>query len=507
MSEVELVELSPLKSATLLWRPKAGSLVLTVITKASYELKAGVAPLAEAQDDVNERDLHAQNDTKLGLYSASDLAPYKSQADVTVVGKAYSPPDELASALVARVKVGTVDKRIEVHADRYMRRDGRVRDNKFFSKMALGYERAPGGKHTNNPVGMGLVEQDDGRILLPNLQAVGETPSLAEPLTPCGFGPIPARWPARQRLLDDPQRAWLEQDWSEAVVPANINWDFFNVAPRDQRLSAIRADEEILLEHLHPEEATLKMKLPGLAPRVYVERSSGAQRVQMRGDTLWIDTNRLRCTLTWRGTVAIEDEAEARRVIVAMVESGANLTWEAAWHLAEAKRHQVDSSPMSQRQPQLAPVSSSRIPTRVATPKKREKTAPVPLDKRADHTPAWVPGPGQDPSSPHSQAPMSLRGRSMPAPKQPLVVEVAFSADEAKMLRDLCEAMGYDTVAMIRHVLRESHQVRFSGAPPSVGPSSASPSSDSASSDSASSASPSSREPVPSNAGEEPQSE
>ncbi len=474
MSEVELVELSPLKSATLLWRPQAGSLVLTVITKASYELKAGVAPLAEAQDDVNERDLHAQNDKKLGLYSASDLAPYKSQADVTVVGKAYSPPDELASALVARVKVGTVDKRIEVHADRYMRRDGRVRDNKFFSKMALGYERAPGGKHTNNPVGMGLVEQDDGRILLPNLQAVGETPSLAEPLTPCGFGPIPARWPARQRLLDDTQRAWLGQDWAQTPVPANINWDFFNVAPRDQRLSAIRADEEILLEHLHPEEATLKMKLPGLAPRVYVERNSGAQRVQMRGDTLWIDTNRLRCTLTWRGTVAIENEAEARRVIVAMVESGANLTWEAAWHLAEARRHQTDSSPMSQRQ---APVSSSKVPTRVATPKKREKTAPVPLDKRADQIPAWVPGPGQEASSPHSQAPMSLRARSMPTPKQPLVVEVAFSADEAKMLRDLCEAMGYDTVAVIRHVLRESHQVRFSGQPPSVGPSSDGPSS------------------------------
>jgi len=473
MSEVELVELSPLKSTTLLWRPQEGSLVLTVITKASYELKAGVTPLAEAQDDVNERDLHAQNNTKLGLYSASDLAPYKSQADVTVVGKAFSPPDELASALVARVKVGAVDKRIEIHADRYMRRDGRVRDKKFFSKMALGYERAPGGPHTNNPVGMDLVEQEDGRILLPNVQAVGETPSLAEPLTPCGFGPIPTSWPARQRLLDDTHRAWLEQDWAHAPVPANINWDFFNVAPRDQRLGVIRPDEEIILEHLHPEEATLQMKLPGKSPRVYVERSSGAQRVRMKGDTLWIDTNRLRCTLTWRGTVAVENEAEAMRVIVAMIEPGADLTWEAAWHLGEAKRHQNDAAPMSQRTPR-PPVSSDQVQTRKAA-KKRAKTAPVPLDKRADQIPAWVPEPGKEPSSPLSQGPMSVGPRSAPTPKKPLVVEVAFSAEEANMLRDLCQAMGYDTVAMIRHVLRESHQVRFAGQP--SGPSSANPSS------------------------------
>jgi len=466
MSEVELIELSPLKSATLMWRPKEGALVLTVITKASYALKAGVAPLADTQDDVNERDLHAQNNPSLGLYSASDLAPYKSQADVTVVGKAFAPPDELARALVARLKVGTVDKRIEVHADRYMRRDGRVRDNKFFSKMALGYERAPGGKHSNNPVGMDLVEQLDGRILLPNLQAVGEAPSLDEPLSPCGLGPIPASWPARQRMLDAAQRHWLEQDWAATPVPPQMNWGFFNVAPRDQRLDEIRPDQQIVLEHLHPEEARMEMKLPGRSPRVYVERSSGAQRVRMKGDTLWIDTNRLRCTLTWRGTVTVEDESEAMRVIVAMVDAGTDLTWEAAWHLAEAKRHQDEPGPMSQRQSK-APISVNEVPTRIAKPKAaRAKTAPVPLDKKVDRIPAWVPGPAQDPSSPLSQGPVSRSPRSRSTPKHPLVVELAFSTDEARMLRDLCQAMGYDTVEMIRHVLRESHQVRF-GADPS----------------------------------------
>ncbi|MEM9690972.1 MAG: DUF2169 domain-containing protein [Myxococcota bacterium] len=434
MGEVECVELGPLKGTTLLWRPKADALVLTVIAKVSYALQAGTLSLASAPDDVNERDLHAQNNPAKGLYSASDLAPFKAEADVTVVGKAFAPPGELAKALVARLVVGPadkrigvdhrigVDKRIEVHAERYLRRDGRLRDRKFFSKMALGYEKAPGGEGTKNPVGMALVEQSDGRILLPHLQAVGETPSLQTPLTPCGLGPIPAGWPSRRRMLDDTQQRWVDAgDWRHEPVPDDMNWGFFNVAPADQRLAEIPADATIRLEHLHPDAPTLEMSLPGHAPRAYLEQGDDAKRVQMKGDTLWIDTNRLRCTLTWRGTIAVDDEDELRtsRVIVALVEPGQELTWETAWHLAEAQRHRsLDAS--SDAPP---PSSSHEVKTRIARP----------ASSRRD---------GQR------------------------TIEMSLTDAEVGMLRDLGQAMGYPPEATLRHVLREAHQVRF-GPPPS----------------------------------------
>src|SRR5262245_12549035 len=139
---IELVELGPLKAATVLWRPQGGQPVLTIVCKATYGLSKGVVQLAEAQDDVNQRDLHAENNPKLGLHSASDLAPFKTCADVTVVGRCFAPPRELSRMLVARVNVGSVDKRLEVHAERHLMPDGKVLADKFFSKMAIGYERA-----------------------------------------------------------------------------------------------------------------------------------------------------------------------------------------------------------------------------------------------------------------------------------------------------------------------------------------------------------------------------
>ena len=83
----------------------------------------------------------------------------------------------------------------------------------------------------------------------------------------------------------------------------------------------------------------------------------------------------------------------------------------------------------------------------------RGVTSPVPLVPSSDHSPAWLPPP-------------STRAVPPPAPSDPgaasqLVVELALDGREAQMLRELCTAMGYDAVEMIRHALREAHAARF----------------------------------------------
>jgi hypothetical protein len=445
MSAVEVVELCPLRAVALLWRPQEDARVLTVVCKATFPLQKGVVPLADAQDDVNDRDLHAENNPKLGLYSASDLAPFKLRADATVVGKAYSPPGELARALVARLKVGTVDKRVAVHAERYMRADGRVRDNKFFSKMSIGYERAPGGPDSDNPVGMSFTEDEEGRTMLPNLQLPGEAVRLDRPLSPVGLGPIPASWPSRRRRLAE-HADWVA-NWKSQAVPRGFDWSFFNVAPPDQQLEEIPADANIRLEHLHPEEPKLDLRLPGIEPRIYVERPAGAQRVAMNADTLWIDTNRLRITLCWRGTVALESPEEQVRVFVAMSEIGQSLSWEQVWNLAETKR--LHDEAVFDDQPTV--IQKSRRPA---------GTVPVALASAGDHSPAWLP----TPSSPGMAGPMSSPGVPSSRPdeiSQPVVVELHLDHGELQMLRDLSEALGYDAVEALRHALREAHRHRF----------------------------------------------
>lgn len=505
---VRVVALSPLKTATLLWRPRSDAAVLTVVCKATYAIEPGESPLAEAQDDVNERDLHAMNNPSLGLHSASDLVPFKARADVTLVGKAYSPPGELARALVARLEVGSVDKRVSVHADRFLRKSGRIEDDKFFSKMGLGYENAPGGAGTDNPVGMGLDGERDrkGRLPLPNLQHPDDQLNGAETkLRPVGFGPLPASWPARRRLAGSYDGAWLQGDFGEERLPDDWNWGYFNVAPTDQQLAEIAADERIRLEHLHPEEPKLETRLPGLVPVVYAERPGGAQRVELKGDTLWIDTNRLVATLTWRGPVKLDALDENVRLIVTMAKAGEELGWDAAWRLAEAKESFEEGGDDDEHNRKtLARPARARVdsPSGVAAgpSTRRPLTAPVPLVPSSDHTPGWMPtpsssagsGPGEGPSSTHagmmpavdsapfsqgpgslgptSQGPGSLgpvsSGRSVPGssgqpPGSGLILELQLTQGETAMLRKLCKAMGYDAVDMVKHALAEAHRARF----------------------------------------------
>jgi hypothetical protein len=448
---VEVVEVSPIKAVAMLWRPQNGKTVLTLICKATFKLAPGVAELAEIQDDVNVKDLHAENNPSLGLHSASDMAPYKARADVTVVGKCYAPPHELSRALVARVKVGTVDKRVEVHAERYLQPNGAISDDKFFTKMPIGYERAPGGPHTQNPVGMSLTPKDgEKRVALPNLQVVGE--KIAGPgaqLTPVGFGPIPAKWPSRAALAAGRSVDWLATDSLSQELPADWNWAFFNVAPRDQQLAEIKNDETIVLQHLHPSEAALETRLPGIYPCVYMEQAGEAHRVQMKADTLWIDTNRLVHTVTWRAQVPLASVTEPIRVLVAKGEPDNKPTWDAVWAQAEAKKLRARAA--AEAKPTRVEIKNS-VSSNPAPASMRGLTSPIPLVPTSDHTPGWLPAVSSQPV------------QASIAPSDGLLLELALSDAETKMLRELCGALGYDTVEMVRHTIREAHHARFGGA-------------------------------------------
>jgi hypothetical protein len=416
---VSIVDLSPLKSATLVWRPQRGGAVATIVCKSTYELKAGVAKLHEVQDGPNKRDFHAENNPQLGLYSASDLVPYKPRADVLVVGRAYSKPNELARVVVARVQVGTVDKRIEVHAERWLQRDGRVVDDKFFSKMPIGYERAAGGPGTMNPAGMSLSSKPDsrGRLKLPNVQRPGEAITKGSELTPIGLGPLPASWPARALLAGGRGVEWLESDPLSQTIPSDFNWAFFNAGPADQQTDEIRPDELLRLEGLHPAEHALETRLCGVQPWVYVERRGEAQRLPFRGDTLWIDTNRLMLTVTWRAQMNLEDASEPVRVLVGMAEGDRKPSWDEVWADAETKRRlaekreearrrsdtPVPSQPERSSQPSsqsrgsqppesIEPAARAARSLRLRQESSPRLTSPVPV-RAEDHTPVWMPAP------------------------------------------------------------------------------------------------------------------
>jgi hypothetical protein len=446
-ASVSLVELSPMKAAWLLWRPHQSTPVLTVICKATFELAPGIAPLATAQDDVNRRDLHTENNARLGLYSASDLVPYKPRADVTVVGKAFAPPGELARSVVTRVRVGSVDKSVEVHADRYLNRHGQLRANAFFSKMPIGYERAPGGPDTWNPVGKSLEgpADDKGRIALPNLQLPGEAINgRGARLTPVGLGPIPASWPWRRSLLCG-EAPWTGEVWLDSPLPPNWNFSFFNVGPPDQQLEELRPDEPIHLEHLHPDQPHLDTRLPAVRPCVFVERARGAEALALRADTLWIDTNRLVQTVTWRGQLTLDENEESVRVLsVATEPGGPDPSWDYVWALAEQKKKSVDPPPSSDERD--VKTRERVVRTRVdgkRQPASQRLTSPVPLVPSSDHSPGWLPPPSR-------RDPGIVSG----------ALEIVLAGEEAHMLEQLASDQALSPSDVVRHLVRQAHTRR-----------------------------------------------
>ncbi len=89
-------------------------------------------------------------------------------------------------------------------------------------------------------------------------------------------------------------------------------------------------------------------------------------------DTLWIDTDRSLCTLTWRGQLAIEHPAARGRILVGTAKVGRPLSWsevEAEWRRTRAPSPSMDAAELlaDEEGPTPLPAQSDEGPLRAAT--------------------------------------------------------------------------------------------------------------------------------------------
>jgi hypothetical protein len=386
---MELVSACSLPVAPLLWQPRSGAFCLTVVCKATFLLEPSRARLAPTQEPVRD----------------ADLVPSKPRADVVLVGHAFAPSGEPVRALTARLVAGPLDKAIEVVCDRSSTRDGTVREGAPFARMPLVYERAAGGPDTWNPVGLRSdAWSAEGQVALPNLLPRGKRfAGMAGAFESIGFGPIPPAWPSRRDRLGRHAAFADLREWSRLPMPADMDFGYFNIAPPDQQLAAIDDDVRIALEHLHPERLLLVTRLPGLRPKALVDRPGYApQRLVLRADTLWIDTDRALCTLTYRGHVPLAHPDEAGRVLVTLM-----------------RKDEEAAGPETPRAP--APMRSSSPP-----PLSEEATAaPVPVFGPIPSAPAWSGARSLWPRGSVSLAPSAGSEDETPAPPTMDIVTIS----------------------------------------------------------------------------------
>lgn len=318
----------PLRVGSIVWQPRPGAYALTVVCKATYVLAAGTSSFTGEQDEVHARDIHWEG-PQSSLRHATDLVPFKRRPEVLLVGHAYAPGGQPVPSLVARLVVGDMDKAIGVSGDRWIGVGDHVSDPKPFARMPLRWERAAGGPGTRNPAGMVLEAPGlRGPVPLPNLAPPGvRTASWRDAIPPSGFGPLCPAWPERIEKLHHHAPTWEHARWFTTPLPDGVDGAYFNAAPADQQVTEIRADEHLVLEHLHPRHARLVTNLQPVEPRVTATPAGGPeQALRLRRDTLMIDTDRGIASLVWRATMVLSHPQQSGRVVVTL-DAGSVPSW------------------------------------------------------------------------------------------------------------------------------------------------------------------------------------
>jgi hypothetical protein len=103
--------------------------------------------------------------------------------------------------------------------------------------------------------------------------------------------------------------------------PVDFDYSVYMSAAPSLRATSIGPDDVIELEGLSPRAPRVDIELPGLAPRARLAGESYyGPPVEMRCDTLWIDTDREVLVLVWRGSVPLIplDEDYVGKVLVSL---------------------------------------------------------------------------------------------------------------------------------------------------------------------------------------------
>src|SRR5688572_20939349 len=101
---VRVSTIGPVSCGALAWQHR-GATNLTVVVKATFALvPEGVAAVREPAELV-ARDLSFDKDPAQSLERASDWAPWRPMADVTLTGHAYAPPGRPVAAMSVRLAV------------------------------------------------------------------------------------------------------------------------------------------------------------------------------------------------------------------------------------------------------------------------------------------------------------------------------------------------------------------------------------------------------------------
>jgi len=280
---------TPFAISTLRWLDLDNKPKLTVVVKATFMMghKGEEVRTTPKQLPVFGHDI--TTDAKPSVRFESDLAPFKPCTDVVLVGRAYAPEGKPVTEIVAGLRVGQLRYGVAVIGDRkwqtQLLEKPTISYTQPFLTMDLVYERAFGGFDKpagmyckDNHVGTGFIgkrsaERVEG-LNLPNLEDPRNLINAwnSRP-RPAGFGFYGRSWAPRLAYAGTYGDKYMKE--RHPLLPTDFSYRFFNGAHPDLQVGGyLRGDEEVDLLNVCPGASRVNFRLPGVQPKITVERWS-----------------------------------------------------------------------------------------------------------------------------------------------------------------------------------------------------------------------------------------
>jgi len=264
-----------------------------------------------------------------------DEAMAKPRGEVLVLGSACAKRGTQTTAAAVRLQLKRGDKmllqkQLAVIGDRKWETFGMTQPEPF-TQMPVTWERAFGGPdYQPNPAGRGLTAVDEDGVKIRRLPNIEDT---AAPIigsgdrpTPAGFGPLSITRKERMSRVGTYDKAWLDKLYP--APPDDFHWEFYNVAPLDQRISGFfEGNETLRLDGMHPDHRVLEATLPNLLVKFFLLRKSKQAEMELemhvgRIDTLIALPTAGKLAVVFRAVAQVEtDDAHDIATIMGAVEA------------------------------------------------------------------------------------------------------------------------------------------------------------------------------------------
>jgi hypothetical protein len=265
----------------------------------------------------------------------NDFAPRKPKCDVLLNGSAYAPGGKPSERVPVSLRVGSWSKSFDVVGNRVWQAGAlyiAVSKPEPFTVMPISYNNAWGGvdKSQEDPLkyryyplnhaGVGFHEYTSAKYMdgkpLPNTEErSNKTSNPKGSYKPMAFGPVGRAWQPRPKLAGTYDKNWLDNKFP--FLPDDFKDEYYQAASADQWTDYVKGGEGVELINLTPTSRT-SFKLPKKTiPFEFFYKDGGMKKMPGIIDTLLIEPDLTRFTMTWRCTTPLRKNIHEIKCVVA----------------------------------------------------------------------------------------------------------------------------------------------------------------------------------------------